>query len=307
MNGPTAVLKVGGELAIDPASIAAIGSEISALQAAGFSVVLVHGGGPQLDQALHSLGRSSRRVAGRRVTSQRDLETAIQVWRGTLSVAWVSGLTQQGVRACGICGADGMLLQAHRRPETTMLDDNGQSVSVDFGFVGDVDAVNVEIISTLMNANIVPVISPLAIDSASGQLLNVNADTVAAAIAAAINADWLVLLSSIPGLLRELNDPSSRIAKLSLAELPLLIEDGVISGGMRPKVAALMNALRSGVQRALILDGRAPVVTKVLVHGHDAGTELHNDPISVLVNSGSNSNDCRTSSDGIAEITAHPH
>ena len=186
-------------MATDPARIATICSEISALQVAGFSVVLVHGGGPQLDQALHSLGRSSRRVAGRRVTSEQDLETAIQVWRGTLSVAWVRGLTKQGARACGICGADGMLLQAHRRPETTMLDDTGQHVTVDFGFVGDVDAVNGEIISALINANIVPVVSPLAINPASGQLLNVNADTVAAEIAAAINADWLVLLSSIPG------------------------------------------------------------------------------------------------------------
>ena len=274
MNGPTAVLKVGGDMATDPTRIATICSEISALQVAGFSVVLVHGGGPQLDQALHSLGRSSRRVAGRRVTSQQDLETAIQVWRGTLSVAWVRGLTQQGARACGICGADGLLLQAHRRPETMILDDTGQHVTVDLGFVGDVVAVNGEIISALTNANIVPVISPLAINPASGQLLNVNADTVAAEIAAAINADWLVLLSSISGLLRDLDDPSSRIAKLSLAELPLLIETGIISGGMRPKVAALVNALQSGVRRALILDGREPVVTKVLVHDQDAGTEL---------------------------------
>jgi len=227
-----------------------------------------------LDQALQESGRSSKRVAGRRVTARKDLELAIQVWRGTLSVSWVSSLSRQGMSACGICGADGITLRAHRRPLTNIVDDNGDVVHVDFGYVGDLDSVNTDLLQALLAANVVPVVSPLAIDSVSGQMFNVNADTVASEVATALKADWLVLLASIPGLLLDIQDSSTRIAKIAVDAIPKLIEDGVISGGMRPKVAALSNALNAGVGRAIILDGRSSDILNVLVNAQDAGTEL---------------------------------
>ena len=270
------VLKVGGDLATQPKLIESVCTEVAHLTTGGFSVVLVHGGGPQLDQALKKQGRSSTRVAGRRVTSLSDLQLAIQVWRGELSVAWVSGLGNQGVSACGVCGADGLTLQAHRRPKTTWQDDDGTLVTVDFGFVGDLDEVNTSLLFSLIDAGVVPVISPLAIDPSSGQMLNVNADTVASEVSSALKAEWLVLLSSIPGLLRDVRDVDSTITKLDINEIPSLVETGVITGGMRPKVAALQSALKSGVQRVILLDGRASQVCTVLMEGQVAGTELYN-------------------------------
>ena len=270
------VLKVGGDLAIQPELVESVCNEIANLTLAGFCVVLVHGGGPQLDQALKKRGRSSTRVAGRRVTSISDLELAVQVWRGELSVAWVSGLGKQGISACGVCGADGFTLQAHRRPKTAWQDDDGTLVTVDFGFVGDLDEVETSLLFSLIDAGIVPVISPLAIDPSSGQMLNINADTVASEVSSALKADWLVLLSSIPGLLRDVRNPDSKISKLAIDEIPSLIETGVITGGMRPKVTALQTALESGVQRVILLDGRAAQLCAVLIEDQTAGTEVFN-------------------------------
>ena len=271
---PIVVLKVGGDMATSPERLQAICAETAVLKESGFSVILVHGGGPQLDQALQRLGQQSTRVAGRRVTASADLELAIQVWRGTLSVAWVSGLSRQGVAACGVCGADGSLLQGHRRPRTSLVDDNGHHVTVDFGHVGDLDRVDASLLFALLQSNIVPVISPLAMDPVSGRMLNVNADTVAAAVACAVQAEWLVLLSSVPGLLRDVEDPTTRVSKMAVSDVPDLIKSGVITGGMRPKIAALADALAGGVHRAILLDGRVPQMSKVLVRGQDSGTEL---------------------------------
>ena len=272
------VLKVGGDLATQSELVKSVCTEVSNLMTAGFSVVLVHGGGPQLDRALKKQGRSSTRVAGRRVTSLADLELAVQVWRGELSVAWVRGLANQAVSACGICGADGLTLQAHRRPKKTWRDDDGTLMTVDFGYVGDVDQVNTSLFFSLIDAGVVPVISPLAIDPSSGQMLNVNADTVASKVSSALKADWLVLLSSIPALLRDVQDPDSIMIKLDIDEIPSLIKTGVITGGMRPKVNALQTALKAGVQRVILLDGRASEVCNVLVEGKSAGTELFLSP-----------------------------
>ena len=191
-------------------------------------------------------------------------------------MAWVSGLGNQGVSACGICGADGLTLQAHRRPKTTWQDDDGTLVTVDFGYVGDVDEVNASLLISLIDAGVVPVVSPLAIDPSVGQMLNVNADTVASKVSSALKAEWLVLLSSIPGLLRDVRDVDSTITKLDINEIPSLIETGVITGGMRPKVASLQSALTAGVERVILLDGRASQVCNVLVDGQARGTELYN-------------------------------
>ena len=179
--------------------------DIVHLQKSGRRVVVVHGGGPQLDTALQQRGGSVD-VAGRRVTSEVDLQVAIQVWRGSLSTQWVGALNANGVRAVGLCGADAALLLAHRRPIVAMANQDGDVIDVDFGLVGDLDSVNTRALNALLMADMTPVVSPLAM-TAAGTLLNVNADTVAAAIAGALQADSLLLLSGIPGVLRDIDDP----------------------------------------------------------------------------------------------------
>ncbi|MGC6507353.1 MAG: acetylglutamate kinase [Myxococcota bacterium] len=268
------VLKVGGDIATNPILMTQVSKEIAVLKEFDFDVVLVHGGGPQLDQALKENGRQSRRIAGRRITSKKDLELAIQVWRGTLSVSWIKSLSHQGVMACGICGADGLLLSGHRRPPKDVIDDNGSMVKVDFGYVGDLEHVNADLLHALLASNIVPVISPLAFDPVSGQILNVNADTVAAKVAAELNSDCLIILASIPGLLLDVDDPMSKVSNLALKDVPDMIENGIIAGGMRPKVEAIGNALEEGVGRAIILDGRSRDIVNFLVYGIEVGTEI---------------------------------
>lgn len=269
----TVVIKVGGEIATCADWLASVCADIAVLKQSGFAVILVHGGGPQLDLALRQRDRLAHRVAGRRVTSKEDLNLAIQVWRGELSTTWVQGLQKHGVMGVGLSGADGLLIQAHRRPIVSITDDDGGLTEVDFGYVGDIDNVNVAVLGALCGS-FVPVVSPLAIDT-DGQILNVNADTVAAAVASAVAADALVLLSSVSGLLRDVQDPSSRMARLELSDLPVLIKSGCVQGGMRPKLAALASAVEAGVGRAIILDGRrASVVRRVLIDGLQLGTEI---------------------------------
>ena len=260
------VLKVGGDIATNPILMTQVSKEIAVLKEFDFDVVLVHGGGPQLDQALKENGRQSRRIAGRRITSKKDLELAIQVWRGTLSVSWIKSLSHQGVMACGICGADGLLLSGRRRPPKDVIDDNGSMVKVDFGYVGDLEDVNADLLHALLASNIVPVISPLAFDPVSGQMLNVNADTVAAKVASALKSDCLIILASIPGLLLDVDDPMSKVSNLALKDVPDMIENGIIAGGMRPKMEAIGNALEEGVGRAIILDGRSRDIVNFLVY-----------------------------------------
>lgn len=253
--GQRFVVKASGELLQDAAWREGIARDLAVLHRLGIGTVLVHGGGPQLDEALARSGRSSERVAGRRITSEAALEAAIREWRGACSAAWVSALTRQGERAVGLSGADGGLVRAVRRPPAVLTDDDGERVQVDFGFVGDVTGVTPDVLDATLSLPAIPVVSPLALGEA-GQLLNVNADTVAAEIAVALGAAKLVLLTRAPGILSDPDDPNSVLHWADLDRLDQLARDGVLSGGMRPKVAAIRTALSGGVPRVHVVDGR---------------------------------------------------
>lgn len=253
--GQTFVVKAGGELLQEPRWRDGIARDLAVLHRLGILVVFVHGGGPQLDAAADRLGIETQRVAGRRVTSRALVDAAVMEWRGTLSTACVTALTRMGERAVGVSGVDGGLLQGTRRPPSVLTDDDGHRVHVDFGLVGDLHVVHPAVLRSILGIPAIPVVTPLAA-GADGEVLNVNADTVAAALAVALDAAKLVLLTRAPGILEDPEDPTSALHWTDLEELADLEQKGVIKGGMRPKVAAIRRALTGAVPRAHVVDGR---------------------------------------------------
>ncbi len=240
--GQRFVVKLGGELLQDATSRERVARDLAVLHRLQIGVVVVHGGGPQLD-------------AGRRVTSGEVLEAAKMVFRGQLSLDLVSALIAQGERAVGLSGVDGGLVQAVRRPEALVTADDGSRVAVDYGEVGDITGIDPTLLLAVLESKGLPVISPLAADAA-GRIYNVNADTVAARVAVSIGAAKLILLTRAPGLLRDVNDPASLIHWTDLEELAALVRDRVLLGGMRPKADAIRLAIEGGVPRVHVVDGR---------------------------------------------------
>lgn len=238
-NPPRAVLKFGGEVVADAAALARVLDEVRALVADGWRFVIVHGGGPQSNTQATALGLDVRKVAGRRVTDRATLEVAKQILAGAVNVDVVTAAKARGVRAVGIAGVS--LLTATRRPAEVV---DGQSV--DWGFVGEVSEIDTELLEALWAVGRVPVLAPLAADS-SGQAYNINADTVASALAAAVRADHLFLMTAAGGVLKNIAEPDSRIPTLTPNEARDAIASGVIVGGMIPKVADALDQLEQGI------------------------------------------------------------
>ena len=253
--GQIFVVKVGGELLQHVNHRDSVARDLAVLHRLGIRTVLVHGGGPQLDAALQRRGVETERVAGRRITCKVAIEEAIREWRGQCSSQWVSALHSQGESAVGLSGTDGGLLQATRRPSVVTTTDSGERVTVDYGYVGDIGEVRADLLRAVLDTGSIPFLSPLA-RGRQGETLNVNADTVAAEVAVAIGAAKLILLTSAPGILRDLSDPTSVLHWTDLGELAELELKGALSGGMRPKVAAIRVALKGGVPRVHVVDGR---------------------------------------------------
>lgn len=253
--GQTFVVKAGGELLQEPRWRDAIARDLATLHRLGIGVVLVHGGGPQLDAAAERLGVESKMVAGRRVTSPALIDAAIQEWRGRLSLAWVTALQAHGERAIGLSGVDAGLIRAERRPPTLTTTDAGERISVDYGMVGDIREIRSDILQAILKTPAIPVVTPLAV-SEKGEILNVNADTVAAELAVHLKAAKLVMLTRAPGILANPEDQSSVLHWTDLVELGQLEEQGMLRGGMRPKVNAIRRAINGGVPRVHVVDGR---------------------------------------------------
>jgi len=254
-SGQIFVVKAGGEIFSDPKWRDAVCREIATLHRLGIRVVLVHGGGPQLDAAAAQAGVPSAFVAGRRITGPELIDLAIAEWRGRLSMALVRALAANGERGIGLTGADGGWLRAKRRPPVDVVGDDGVNQRVDYGLVGDLREVRTDVLRAVLQLGAVPVVTPLAAGEGA-ELLNVNADTVAAEIAVALGAAKLVLLTRAPGILEDVADPNSVLHWTDLAELADLEGRGAIRGGMRPKVAAVRRAILGGVPRVHIVDGR---------------------------------------------------
>lgn len=251
------IVKLGGDVLSDAHNLDTVAGQLALLSSLSIRLVVVHGGGPQATAVARRLGQEPQMVAGRRVTDDGALEVAKMVYRGLLNTDLVSALRRHGVQAAGLSGVDGDLLTAHRRLPIRVVDDAGESRVVDYGHVGDIDKVDPRLLTTLMDARFVPVVSSLAGDN-DGNVYNVNADTVAESLAIALKAQKLIFLTGAPGVLRDRNDPSTLVTFADPDDLAELMATGALAGGMKPKVEACIRAATGGVERTHIIDGRAP-------------------------------------------------
>jgi acetylglutamate kinase len=253
-KGKTFVVKAGGGVFADATTTRALVEQISILHHFGVRVVLVHGGGPQLSELSAALGVPTRMVEGRRVTDQQSIDVTAMVLNGLINTRVLAMCRDLTLEAVGISGVDAGLVRAHKRPPVALAA-NGELV--DFGFVGDIDAIDPTVLKKLLDNGLMPVVSPLSADE-SGTLLNINADTVAAAIGAALGAEKLILCTGAPGILGSLSDPGSLISYTDLQGLKRLREEGRIADGMLPKAKAIEDAIRGGVRRVHVVSYQSP-------------------------------------------------
>ena len=239
----TIVVKYGGNAMISQELRQAVISDIVLLSLVGIRVVVVHGGGPEINQMLAKIGKEPRFVDGLRYTDQETMEVVQQVLCGQVNKDLVATMNRLGGRAVGLCGLDGGLLQAKKLDEK-------------HGLVGRVCQVDPRPLTDAMGSGYIPVVATVAQGADGETAYNVNADTAAAKLAVALEAEKLILLTDVRGLLRDPADESTLIPELQLSSVPALVREGVISGGMIPKVDCCVEAVRSGVQSAVILDGR---------------------------------------------------
>jgi acetylglutamate kinase len=253
-KGKTFVVKVGGGVFADEDTTRVLVEQIAILHFFGVRVVLVHGGGPQLTELSAALGVPTRLVEGRRVTDQKSIDVTAMVLNGLINTRVLGICRDLNIDAVGISGVDAGLVRAHKRPPVK-LESGGELI--DYGFVGDIDAVDPSVLRKLLDNGLMPVVSPLSAD-ASGTLLNINADTVAAAIGAALAAEKLILCTGAPGILGDRTDPGSLVSYTDLRGLKKLRDEGHIADGMLPKAKAIEDAIRGGVRRVHVVSYQAP-------------------------------------------------
>jgi acetylglutamate kinase len=253
-KGKTFVVKAGGGVFAEMSTTRALVEQIGILHYFGVRVVLVHGGGPQLTALSAALGVPTRVVEGRRVTDEKSIDVTAMVLNGLINTRLLGICRDLNIDAVGISGVDAGLIRAHKRPPVALAA-NGEMV--DFGFVGDIDAVDTSVLRKLLDNGLMPVVSPLSADE-SGTLLNINADTVAAAIGAALGAEKLLLCTGAPGILGSVDDPGSLISYTDLRGLKRLRDEGRLADGMLPKAKAIEQALTGGVRRVHVVSYRSP-------------------------------------------------
>ena len=252
-KGKVFVVKVGGGLFADKSATRAFLEQVAILHQVGIRVVLVHGGGPQLDEMQRSLGLQPQMVHGRRVTDGKTIEVTVMVLNGLLNTQLLAMCKELEINAVGYSGVDAGLVTVHKRAPVQQKDGS----TVDYGFVGDVDAVNPEVLRQALDAGFMPVVSPLCADDA-GNVLNVNADTVAAAIGAALGAEKLLLCTGAPGILENIADPRSIVSYTDLEGLEKLQASGSLADGMLPKASAIEAAIKGGVRRVHVVSFKNP-------------------------------------------------
>ena len=244
------IIKVGGAVFSDETSTRALIEQVAILHQVGVKTVLVHGGGPQLDSMQATLGIETRMVNGRRVTDQKSIDVPSMVLNGLINTRILAICRELGIEAIGLSGVDAGLIRAHRRAPVPVS--AGSTETVDYGFVGDIDSVNAAVLEKLLEDGLMPVVSPLSADS-NGVLLNINADTVAAAIGGALAAEKLVICTGAPGILERAEDPSTIVSYTDINGLRRMRDQGLLKDGMLPKATAIENAIRGGVRRVHVI------------------------------------------------------
>ena len=242
--GETIVVKYGGNAMINEDLKSAVMSDLVLMQLVGINVVLVHGGGPEINAMLDAVGKESRFENGMRVTDKETIDIVQMVLAGKVNKSLVQLLESHGGKALGFCGLDGRLLMAEKLVSI-----------VDLGYVGEIKEVNPAPLNNAMQNGYIPIVATVA-GGYDGNVYNINADLAAAQIAAKIGAKKLILMTDIRGLLRDVNDDKSLISVVNVSEVPMLKREGIIKGGMIPKIDCCVEAVRNGVNRAHIIDGR---------------------------------------------------
>ena len=242
--GTTVVVKYGGSAMDDPALAALFAEDVVLMRLVGINPVVVHGGGPQISEHMRKLGKEPVFVDGQRVTDAETVEIVRMTLVGKVNREIVAAINRHGPYAVGLAGEDAGLITVSQRDER-------------LGFVGDVTAINPSILRRLAREELIPVVATVATDEV-GQAFNINADAVAGRIASSLGAEKLVYLTNVPGLLRDVSDASSLVSQTTTAELEALLADGALAEGMVPKIESCVAAVRSGVPRAHIVDGRVP-------------------------------------------------
>lgn len=247
-NQKTIVVKYGGNAMISEELRQAVISDIVLLKLVGINVVVVHGGGPEISDMLKKTGKESRFVNGLRYTDAETMDIVQMILCGKVNKDLVAMLEAQGGHAIGLCGMDGQLLQAEKLCED----------GVDYGYVGQITAVEPKPMFDAIANGMIPVVASVAYGVDGAKCYNINADTAAAKIAAAMGAEKLILLTDVRGLMRDVHDESTLLSRVRCSEIPPLVREGVIQGGMIPKIQCCVEAVRQGVKAAQILDGRIP-------------------------------------------------
>ena len=273
--GTTIVVKYGGHAMGDSAIGTMFAEDIVLLKQVGMNPIVVHGGGPQIGQMLERLKIKSSFVDGLRVTDAATVEIVEMVLSGSINKEIVTAINKAGGHAVGLSGKDADLIRAKKLERTRRDPESNIEKVLDLGFVGEPTRVNDRVLELFRNSDIIPVIAPIGV-GAGGETYNINADTVAGAVAAAVKATRFLLLTDVQGVL----DRDKRlIQKLTLEEAEALIADGTISGGMIPKVATCLEAVIGGVEAAVIIDGRVPHAILLELFAEGAGTLFHRAPM----------------------------
>ena len=238
------VVKYGGNAMTDSKLRKSVMKDLLLLQLVGVKVVLVHGGGPAINDALQAVGKTSTFHNGLRVTDEETLDVAQMVLAGKVNKDLVADLVALGGKSVGLCGIDGSMIQAHQKEEA-------------LGFVGVIDQVDISLIETTISAGYIPVIATVGVDD-SGQVYNINADTAASYIAGALKAETMIAMTNIDGVLTDVTDSESLLSVLTVKEVQSMKEKGIIAGGMIPKVDSCVDALQAGAKKVFIINGEIP-------------------------------------------------
>ncbi len=254
-KGKTFVVKFSGKVTEDKENLASLAEELALIHQVGIKVCVVHGGGKQLSELARKLGMAQTVIEGRRVTDDDTLELAKMTFAGKINTDILAALRRRGIAAVGLSGVDGNIIHAEKRPPKEIVNrQTGISETIDFGNVGDILEINTDLLSLLLDANYLPVVSSLGAD-ANGAVFNINADTIASAIAVQLTAEKLVLLSDVNGIYLDTTDETSKLSRISVVEAEKLIESGKATGGMIPKLESLIKILEKGVKSAHIISG----------------------------------------------------
>ena len=249
------MIKYGGHAMVDHEAMASTAADTVLLKYVGMQPIVVHGGGPEITRSMKKLGKEPKFIKGLRVTDEETMSIVKMVLVGNINTDIVSQICLHDGKGAGLSGKDNKLIQACKKIHKIKDEETGEIEEIDLGLVGEIKKINPEILEMYTENDYIPVVSPIGIAD-DGTTLNLNADTVAGAIAGEMDAEKLIILTDVPGVLRNPNDPSTLIQRIHIDEIPDLIDEGIISGGMIPKIETCVDALNNGVKSAHILDGR---------------------------------------------------